>query len=44
MLGQCILKKFVINKQIGSGSFGDIYLCTDNQKEQYAAKLEKVYS
>lgn len=44
MLRQCILKNFIIIKKIGSGSFGDIYLCTDSQEEQFAAKLERVDS
>lgn len=35
-----ISKTYKINKKIGSGAFGEIYLATKG-KEEYAVKLER---
>ena len=36
---------YVIGRKLGSGSFGDVYLCVDTRSgEEYAAKFESAKS
>jgi hypothetical protein len=37
--GSRVINKYIVEKEIGRGSFGDVYLCTDQEtKGQYAMK------
>lgn len=39
-----IARRYILGPRIGSGSFGEIFLCTDATREdrEYAVKLEPV--
>jgi len=41
-----IARRYILGPRIGSGSFGEIFLCTDATREdkEYAVKLEPVRS